>query len=133
MQTLFADSWFYIALLDTRDAGHAAVVQYLKGRHARTVTTAWVLTEVAAQFCNNATRALFVQLKDQLEADLETHIVGAGHELYEQGCQMYRDYRDKDWSLVDGISFVVMRRRGLTDALTNDHHYEQAGFVRLFV
>ena len=38
---------------------------------------------------------------------------------------------DKDWSLTDCISFIVMRRRGLTDALTSDHHFEQAGFTIL--
>ena len=38
---------------------------------------------------------------------------------------------DKEWSLVDCASFVVMQQRGLTEVLTTDHHFEQAGFVRL--
>lgn len=38
---------------------------------------------------------------------------------------------DKEWSLVDASSFVVMRRFGMTEAITTDHHFEQAGFVRL--
>jgi hypothetical protein len=44
---------------------------------------------------------------------------------------LYRQRADKDWSLTDCISFVVMRQRGLTEALTGDHHFEQAGFVAL--
>jgi uncharacterized protein len=39
--------------------------------------------------------------------------------------------RDKEWSLTDCISFVVMKERGLTEALTADHHFEQAGFKAL--
>ena len=45
--------------------------------------------------------------------------------------QLWESRPDKDWSLVDCASFVLMRQRGLTDALTSDHHFEQAGFVAL--
>ena len=44
---------------------------------------------------------------------------------------MYRDREDKQWSLTDCISFVVMADGGLADALTGDHHFEQAGFKAL--
>jgi predicted nucleic acid-binding protein len=44
---------------------------------------------------------------------------------------LYLNRPDKEWSLTDCISFVVMEREGLTDALTGDNHYEQAGFVAL--
>ncbi len=39
---------------------------------------------------------------------------------------------DKDWSLVDCLSFEVMKSRGITYALAFDHHFEQAGFVTKF-
>lgn len=47
------------------------------------------------------------------------------------GIRLYEQRRDKQWSLTDCISFVVMKREGLTEALTGDHHFEQAGFVAL--
>jgi predicted nucleic acid-binding protein len=40
-------------------------------------------------------------------------------------------YSDKLWSLVDAASFVIMREMGMLEAITTDHHFEQAGFVRL--
>jgi hypothetical protein len=49
-----------------------------------------------------------------------------------RGIQLYNSRLDKDWSLTDCISFVVMRERGITEALTGDHHFEQAGFTTLF-
>jgi predicted nucleic acid-binding protein len=48
--------------------------------------------------------------------------------LFDQGFELYARRLDKDWSLTDCISFVVMREHGLTHALTGDHHFEQAGF-----
>ena len=47
------------------------------------------------------------------------------------GLALYANRTDKDWSLTDCISFVVMNERGITDALTGDHHFEQAGFAAL--
>lgn len=51
--------------------------------------------------------------------------------LFDQGLALYISRADKDWSLTDCISFVIMRERGLADALTGDHHFEQAGFNAL--
>ena len=132
MPTLFADSWYYIELLDRRSASHTQAVEYLKGRRARIVTTAWVLTEVAAHFSRAKTRHLFVGLTELLNNDADTVVVPANADLFNLGTTMYRDRPDKDWSLVDCISFVIMGRQALYEALTADHHFRQAGFVPLF-
>jgi len=55
----------------------------------------------------------------------------ASQELFERGLNLYRQRPDKDWSLTDCISFVVMREHGVTKALTADRHFEQAGFAIL--
>ena len=52
-------------------------------------------------------------------------------ELFASGSDLYAQRLDKDWSLTDCISFVVMRERGIAEALTADHHFEQAGFTIL--
>ena len=44
---------------------------------------------------------------------------------------LWQSRPDKEWNLVDCASYVVMQQRGLSEALTIDHHVEQAGFVRL--
>ena len=48
--------------------------------------------------------------------------------LWEGGWELYRNRPDKAWSLTDCISFLVMQQGGLTDALTADEHFRQAGF-----
>jgi hypothetical protein len=52
----------------------------------------------------------------------------SSNELFAAGVELYATRPDKEWSLTDCISFVVMEREGLTDALTGDRHFEQAGF-----
>lgn len=57
--------------------------------------------------------------------------VPASSDLFETGLQLHAERRDKEWSLTDCISFVVMDQRGITQALIYDHHFEQAGFEAL--
>ena len=52
-------------------------------------------------------------------------------DTFARGFDLYARRPDKSWSLTDCISFVVMTDRGLTEALTGDHHFEQAGFRAL--
>jgi hypothetical protein len=63
--------------------------------------------------------------------DPYTTIVGFSEPLFQAALDLYARRPDKGWSLTDCTSFVVMQRDGLTDALTGDHHFAQAGFVPL--
>jgi predicted nucleic acid-binding protein len=58
-------------------------------------------------------------------------IVHIDQSLDEKAWQLLASRLDKQWSLVDSASFVIMEDRGMTEALTTDHHFEQSGFVRL--
>jgi len=66
-----------------------------------------------------------------LQNDPEVTIVPASADLWQRGVTLFAGRPDKDWSLTDCISFVVMQERGLTAALTADRHFEHAGFVAL--
>jgi predicted nucleic acid-binding protein len=131
MISLFADSWYYVALLLKSDQAHARAVSYTNGLDAKIFTTAWVLTEVANTFSQRRFRLEFLSLLDDLEANQNVVIVGPEPDIFRQGLEFYRSRADKDWSLTDCISFVVMEREGLTEALTADHDFEQAGFRAL--
>jgi predicted nucleic acid-binding protein len=64
----------------------------------------------------------------ELKRDDSVHIVPPTLDLYDAGLDLYARRMDKDWSLTDCISFEAMRRHQISDALTTDHHFEQAGF-----
>ncbi len=127
MTTLFADTYYYIAMLSPKDSTHARAMKLTAHLQPRIVTTAWVLTELAAAMSAPAKRERFLILFDVLSASDEVKLVPASAELFDAGLALYRSRPDKGWSLTDCISFIVMEREGLTEALTGDHHFEQAG------
>ena len=63
------------------------------------------------------------------EPRVETH--PAEEETFSQAAVLYGRRSDKAWSMTDCLSFVIMKRDGLVEALTTDHHFEQAGFTIL--
>ena len=76
-------------------------------------------------------RRLFVAILADLKRDPHTTIVPPTQLLFGAGCDLYSERPDKNWSLTDCISFVVMQQHGITEALTADHHFDQAGFTIL--
>jgi predicted nucleic acid-binding protein len=101
------------------------------GFSGQIIATAWVLTELADALAPSPTRNVFLTVLRHLRADWRVEIIPADAVLFDAGCALNARRRDKDWSLTDCISFEVMRQRGLGEALTADHHFEQAGFTAL--
>lgn len=128
MNAVFADTYYYLALLSESDAAHEQAEQLSRDLPGRAVTTAWVLAEVADALAEPRLRHLFIDLYGRLRESPGVTVVPPSSELFEQGVDLYAHRPDKGWSLTDCISFVVMKQFGLTDALTGDHHFEQAGF-----
>ena len=131
MKRWFADTFFFIALLNERDDAHEPAIEIMQDFHGRIVTTRWVLAELANAMAAPLTRKRCADYLRFLETDGDVEIVGEEGELYERGLRLYEERLDKEWSLTDCISFVVMQRKRLKEALTGDHHFEQGGFVAL--
>ena len=66
-----------------------------------------------------------------IESDPSIEIVEITKELCQKGMELFRNREDKDWGLIDFISFVVMAEHRITKALTADEHFQQCGFRAL--
>ena len=130
MTKVFADTFYFLALLNKHDEAHAKAVSY-SGLIDKLVTTEWVLIELADGLASSRHRKVFVQTRQELIADADAQVISFEKQLYDEGIQLFHNRADKHWSLTDCISFVAMKRESITDALTGDHHFEQAGFVAL--
>jgi len=133
MSEVFADAFYYIAISNRTDQFHAVAMQATGRLQQRIVTTRWVLTEVADALSSPAIRRRTHDLLSWIASDSNTTLIGESDRWYERGLALYGSRNDKDWPLTDCISFEVMRTRGITDALTGDHHFEQAGFRALLL
>ena len=128
MTEVFADTSYYVALLNPADAFHAAALRATDALTGPMVTTEWVLTELGNYLNDPSNRPLFVETLAQLREDRGAHIVHAEHRLFDAGVRLFGQRPDKAWSLTDCISFVGMSERGIRDALTTDRHFEQAQY-----
>jgi predicted nucleic acid-binding protein len=132
MINCFADTWFYIALLDRDDQHHRQVVEFLDAREVMFITTRWVLAEVGNALGGTALRGNVTTLLNDLERDPSTVIVKHSDDLYRKGLKLFSARPDKNWSLTDCISFEAMKELQVGEVLTGDHHFTQAGFTVVF-
>jgi predicted nucleic acid-binding protein len=133
-ERLFLDTAFIQAVLNKQDQYHAQALKLLPNvKNAVEVwTTEAVLMEVgnALSTFNRQKAANFIKQCYQTQ---NMRVVNISSQLFHQGLTLYESRLDKNWGLVDCISFVVMEQQHLTDALTSDRHFIQAGFQALLV
>lgn len=97
------------------------------------VTTNYVISELVALLASRSRipRLEIVLFVDTLKATPYIEIIHIDISLDNEAWKLLKRRMDKEWSLVDASSFVIVARYGMTEALTTDHHFTQAGFVRL--
>jgi predicted nucleic acid-binding protein len=103
----------------------------LRQQNALLMTTEFVLIEVANALCAPAFRAQTIALIDSLHTMPHFHIVSASTTLLADGWKLYCTRLDKEWNLTDCTSFIAMQQENISQAFTSDHHFEQAGFIKL--
>jgi len=128
MTAAFADTAYFLALLNPSDQLHSKARDLNRTDSRPLVTTEFVLMEVGDGLSRPTNRPLFARLRELLAAQLDVEVIPASSSLFQKGCELHAKRTDKDWSLTDCTSFVVMAERKIEDALTSDHHFQQAGF-----
>jgi len=128
---VFVDTHYVIALINRRDKHHK-LARKLANRYEgrKLLTTEAILLEIgdalARQFKQQA-----IIIIEQFQGSDDTKIVPLTPELLQKAFELYKAYDDKNWGMTDCVSFVVMREEEVTEALTSDQHFVQAGFTAL--
>jgi predicted nucleic acid-binding protein len=136
MANIFADTAGWGHLIDPSQPHHtlAATIYRTARQQGRTlVTTNYILAELVALLTSplRIHRTGIIQFINGIKTSPHVHVIHIDTTLDEQAWRLLMQRPDKEWSLVDCASFVVMHHEGITDAFTTDHHFEQAGFVCL--
>lgn len=132
----FADTAFWIALFRRRDQLHPAAIEwqrFLLRSGGIIVTTEAVCWEWMNAMSGLSTRTVAAQAFERILHDPRVELIPAGPALTTEATRLYAARPDKEWSLTDCASFVVMAQRDIQEALTADDHFEQAGFRALLL
>lgn len=131
---LFLDTAFIQALLNPRDDYHNQAKQLFP--RIRAASEVWITEAIFAEVGNALSafnRNGAVQFIQQCYRTDNIKIVSVDTELLMQALALYQSRSDKTWGLTDCISFVVMQQNNVTDAVTGDRHFVQAGFRALML
>lgn len=134
MRTVFADTGYWIALWNPYDALHRKTTAFTAQLGlSRIVTTEMVLVEYLASASSGgeSARENAANAVKRLKADPKIEVVPQTSEQFDAALALYDSRLDKDWSLTDCASFVLMEQMDIREALAHDHNFEQAGFIAL--
>jgi predicted nucleic acid-binding protein len=131
---VFLDTAYVYALVNTRDYWHAPAVEWqrkLSASRRPLLTTELIIVEIADGLAAVRFRTQAAEILKTLQSSSLVKIVPFSSALLTVAFELYEHRLDKDWGLTDCVSFVVMQRHGLREALTVDEHFQQAGFRAL--
>jgi uncharacterized protein len=134
--SLFLDTSYVTALVNTRDQWHETALRWerrLAGERRSLVATEFILIEIADALAAVRFRAHALKIVATLRSSALVEIVPVSTGLFQTALMLYEARPDKDWGLTDCTSFVVMKQRNLTEALSTDDHFRQAGFRALLL
>jgi uncharacterized protein len=133
-QTAFMDSAYLIALAIESDELHPVAQSWAEraeGEDWSFLTTWPVMLEIGNALAKPRYRDTATRLLNGFLDDPTVTVVSLSEDLLKRGIARFGERKDKNWSLTDCISFLVMEEAGLGEALTFDEHFEQAGFKAL--
>lgn len=134
MRQVFADTGYWVALLNPKDELHQKARDLSKQMDSLyIVTSEMVLAEVLNDFSKRG--AFFRQAAIELIESLYKHpnvtVIQQSSSQFQEGLLLYKKRPDKEWSITDCVSFKIMEEYGITEALAYDKHFEQVGFIAL--
>ena len=133
MKVVFADTGYWVALLNPNDPLHGKAIGTSKGLGKfRQLTTEMVLDELMAALSSPLpVRALVIRGVEAIRANPNVEVVPQTSIQFREAFELYKRMADKEWSLTDCASFELMKARGISEALAHDRHFEQAGLTAL--
>lgn len=133
MAEVFLDTSYLLALEIENDQNHKIATQHWQRISALLpplVTTSFILDETVTFFNSRGYHAQAIRVGNNLLNSPSVQFIHVDAALLFEGWSYFQSHDDKDYSLTDCISFVLMRKLGITTAFTFDRHFEQAGFLR---
>ena len=134
MRVIFADTGYWVALLNPHDDLHSKAISFSKSlQPIHIVTSEMVLAEVLNDFSNrgNYFRQAAINLMKSLYQSPNITVIAQTSQQFQTALNLYEQRPDKAWSQTDCVSFKIMEEHRILEALAYDKHFAQAGFIPL--
>ena len=129
--SVFLDTNGWLALLNSAEAMHAQADrvwrEIVRGKQ-QIVLTDWIVAETGNGLARSTAKGRLQEALNRILRTSRRELVIVDEELLHRSLEFFGQHQDKSWGLVDCASFIVMQERGITEAFTSDHDFEQAGF-----
>ncbi len=133
---VFLDASYAIALSSPKDQYHQQSIylaNLIENNKTKMITTRAVLIEIGNSLAKSKYRQACVELITSIENDKTIEIIPVSEQLIQRSFELFRQRMDKEWGITDCISFIVMKDYAISDALSTDDHFRQAGFNALLL
>lgn len=131
MNHVFVDTSAWYEFADSRAPGHDAISDLIGGHRGRMITTTYVLAELTALILARFDHGRAAAVCEGIRRSPDVELVHPAAAEEEEAWDLFHSRPDKSYSLTDCLSFIIMRRNGLTTALSTDRHFQQEGFHTL--
>ena len=132
MKVVFADTGYWVALLNPKDQLHERAMQVSRSLgQVRILTTEMVLDELLASLSQVPIRGAAIRGVESICANPNVEVVPQTSIQFREAFVLFKSRLDKEWSLTDCASFKLMISRDISEALAHDKHFVQAGFSAL--
>jgi uncharacterized protein len=127
----FIDTSYIYALLNKKDKFHftARTLSTALHRLDQFIVSDMVLMEACSLLAKTKARRSITAFINEITINKHYTILHTDADVFHQAFRLYESYDDKEWSLVDCVSFLVMKKERLRFALTADNHFEQFGYI----
>lgn len=135
MKQIFADTFYWIALINQRDNWHNKAIKITANLdNVEIITTDEILIEVLNFLANHGTqmRKRTIQFIKDIMSNPNIIVIAQTRESFQKGLDLYNKRLDKEYSLTDCFSMETMKQCKITEILTHDKHFIQEGFTILF-
>jgi predicted nucleic acid-binding protein len=135
MKQIFADTFYWIALLNPKDDWHQIALNYAHNCiNDQLITTDGIIDEILnyASCRGTIMRQKALLMCTQMLREKTIQVISYTPELRQLGFELYKQRSDKGYSITDCISMVIMQQMDIFEVLTHDKHFTQEGFIILF-
>ena len=127
----FVDTSYIIALASKKDENHNYAFEtskFIKNSKIKLLTSEFIIIELCNSFSKSNLKNVVIDSVNSIYMDNSVEIIKLNGEYYQLGIELFCKVKDKNWSLVDCISFEILKAKNIKNVLTFDKHFVQAGF-----